>query len=283
VGKIADSVLIGADPEIGLLDAEDSPVPAWTITDGTKENHQLIRKSIGLSVHADGVALEFNFKPSSTAGFSDRAINAWKHISNFVTSSKLRIYRGSEIEEGFSAEHLMHPLAQMEGCDPDFSAYAVDPSKNRGNKPKGLMKKQDTKCFGGHIHIGYPKSLIPDWAMIRMMDALYYVGNMGKDPQGERRKWYGQAGVFRPKPYGVEYRTPSNFWCFRPIEPLEISTTVRRIVSGIEERPLDANVWFNSVDWADVQECINEYDSARGRILAAKYWEGFNEAVGQRV
>jgi hypothetical protein len=29
-----------------------------------------------------------------------------------------------------------------------------------------------------------------------------------------RRGIYGGAGSFRPKPYGMEYRTPSNNWTF---------------------------------------------------------------------
>lgn len=44
------------------------------------------------------------------------------------------------------------------------------------------------------------------------MDLHLGVPSLVLDKDTERRKLYGKAGAFRPKPYGVEYRTLSNFW-----------------------------------------------------------------------
>ena len=65
----------------------------------------------------------------------------------------------------------------------------------------------------GHIHIGYDN---PDYltslAIIKAMDLFLGVPSIILDSDNIRRKTYGKAGAFRPKKYGVEYRTLSNFW-----------------------------------------------------------------------
>ena len=46
----------------------------------------------------------------------------------------------------------------------------------------------------------------------------YYLGlpSLLFDPDTSRRKMYGKAGAFRPKPYGMEYRVLSNAWLKSP-------------------------------------------------------------------
>jgi len=48
------------------------------------------------------------------------------------------------------------------------------------------------------------------------MDLFLGVPSVLIDDGKERKKLYGKAGAYRYKPYGVEYRTLSNFWVFEP-------------------------------------------------------------------
>lgn len=45
-----------------------------------------------------------------------------------------------------------------------------------------------------------------------MMDLFLSVPLVIMEPDSKRKELYGKAGAFRPKPYGLEYRTPSNWY-----------------------------------------------------------------------
>jgi len=47
-----------------------------------------------------------------------------------------------------------------------------------------------------------------------MMDLYLGVPSVLMDKGELRKQLYGKAGAYRMKPYGVEYRTLSNFWIF---------------------------------------------------------------------
>ena len=48
--------------------------------------------------------------------------------------------------------------------------------------------------------------------MVKSMDVLLGAGSCFYDKDRKRRQLYGKAGAFRPKAYGVEYRSLSNAW-----------------------------------------------------------------------
>lgn len=48
--------------------------------------------------------------------------------------------------------------------------------------------------------------------VVKAMDLFLGVPSVLMDEGEERKQLYGKAGAHRPKPYGVEYRTLSNFW-----------------------------------------------------------------------
>jgi hypothetical protein len=48
--------------------------------------------------------------------------------------------------------------------------------------------------------------------LVKQLDAYLGIPSLEWDKDTLRRRLYGKAGAFRPKPYGVEYRTLSNAW-----------------------------------------------------------------------
>lgn len=93
------------------------------------------------------------------------------------------------------------PQAMVMGCSPDFNAWTGQMNQ-KPNPPDGL------RSFGGHVHVEGGEV-----QTIKAMDLVLGMWSVIHDSDTERRKIYGKAGAYRNKPYGVEYRVLSNFWC----------------------------------------------------------------------
>jgi hypothetical protein len=81
-----------------------------------------------------------------------------------------------------------------------------------------------------------------------------------------RKKLYGKAGAFRPKSYGVEYRTLSNFWIF---EEKYIDWVYSAVESSLQ-CGIDLDEYKDSII-----SCINKND----KVLAKKLVNQFNLKV----
>lgn len=108
----------------------------------------------------------------------------------------------------------------------------------------------------GHIHVGYDDNNIEtSLNIIKAMDLFLGVPSIVLDDDTDRRKMYGKAGCFRIKPYGVEYRTLSNFWI-----------ASEELTNWVFEQTLKAIDFVNSgFDFDDdlsknIQDCINNQD-----------------------
>jgi hypothetical protein len=120
----------------------------------------------------------------------------------------------SPVQE-YTQEYLdsLPDAAKELGCDPDFSAYTLLPNPTPDN----------TRLFrtgAGHVHVGWGSDIPTDNEdhieicanFVKALDATVGMFMTVIDTDPRRRELYGKAGAFRPKPYGVEYRTPSNLW-----------------------------------------------------------------------
>ncbi|HUP80335.1 MAG TPA: hypothetical protein VM260_17400, partial [Pirellula sp.] len=72
----------------------------------------------------------------------------------------------------------------------------------------------------GHIHIGWGSGFSPDSLehigvcaeIAKQLDYTVGLYSLEYDDDKTRREMYGKPGSFRPKPYGMEYRTLSPLW-----------------------------------------------------------------------
>lgn len=206
-------ILIGADPEF-FVKKDGKHVSAYGLIDGDKKNPVKVDKG---AIQVDGMALEFNIDPvNNPEDFLD-------NINTVMTGLRDRVDSSYEFDFSpvaqFGKEYIdaQPEKAKELGCDPDFDAY----TKNPNPRPNGDL---GFRTASGHIHIGWTKDMDPfdpghfeaGVMLTKQLDCILYPISLLWDDDTTRRNMYGKPGAFRPKPYGMEYRTLSNAWLKDP-------------------------------------------------------------------
>lgn len=201
-----NTITIGCDPEVfvkqgGLFKS------AFALIKGDKKNPSPVPKG---AVQVDGMALEFNIDPADNA--DDFCINiqtVFDTLRGMVPEYEIAITPVAHFDEAYFRSQ---PEAALElGCDPDFSGWTREANaKPSTDKPM--------RTASGHVHVGWDNGLEGQGHfemccdLAKQMDFYLGLPSLTYDTNTERRELYGDAGCFRPKPYGFEYRTLSNCW-----------------------------------------------------------------------
>lgn len=197
------NLTIGADPEL-FLERRGEIISAEGLIGGTKYEPKLISDK-GHSIQEDNIMAEFNIPPSKD---KEEFVNNIEFVKEHLEI----LAKMHDATLNFSASASLDPKylktkqAKEFGCMPDYNVY----SKSVNERPKG---GGNLRTCGGHIHIGYDNPNQKDSEnIILALDATIGLKSLGIDMDDNRRTMYGKAGSFRFKPFGIEYRTLSNFW-----------------------------------------------------------------------
>lgn len=287
---------IGCDPEVFIRESRKTAVvSAFGVVPGTKSSPH---ETPNGAIQVDGMALEFNTKPVPLRGrypFRNQTSQPCATFSNAVNNvlADLKARMGKKYQfviepvADFDPEYLeaQPDEAKELGCDPDFCAYTGEPNpRPDGDRP--------FRTAAGHIHLGWDKDIPVNHpahieicsSFVKMLDATLGMYMTIIDKNGQRRReLYGKAGAFRPKSYGVEYRTPSNAWLVsreRMNAVYELCDfAVCRMRGGVEptkvcNRNEDEIVRIiNDGDWLAARECLNH----------TREFFGFNEYLREHV
>ena len=197
-----DYVRIGSDPETFLVDKQGNYISSVGLIGGSKDKPMPIGN--GCSVQEDNVTVEFNTPPTNNP---DEFINAINFNLDWITkrAAELNLSVVFTPSAEFDNEQLRTVAAQTFGCDPDFNAW------NYGTpNPRPTSRNKNLRSAGGHIHIEAPE--LDKFELTKAMDLFVGVPMLEFDTDARRRQLYGKAGAYRPKEYGIEYRTASNAW-----------------------------------------------------------------------
>jgi len=263
VDGVAVDLTVGCDPELFVKD-EQGLVSAHGMVEGTKEAPSPVEKG---AIQVDGMALEFNINPAESREVF--IVNTMSVMQDLVK----KIPQGHTLVVAPTANFGKALIDQQPdeakelGCSADYNAYmqgAANP------KPNGDV---DFRTAGGHIHVGFTENAHSSdqehqaicQEIIKMMDLMLGVPSVLLDDDKKRRSLYGAAGAYRSKPYGVEYRSLSNFW-LKSKEYIgwvydQTEVTIKKVLEGLDV----------SEDAAKIQRVINSSDKQGAKELVRKY------------
>jgi hypothetical protein len=286
--------LIGADPELflrgsikdhrGRVVRYDVLRPAFGLFGGNKDAPlKMGDLADGFMYLEDNAALEFNIPPQQTA---DGFVEAITTAKNWLRDNKL-VELGlvmadvnvMELEPKFQAD----PRAQEVGCSKDWDAYGREHGAIEREAFTG-KSLGNQRCAGGHFHVSYNHATVPQFVAARILDLYLQLPYLEYDRQGPRRPLYGKAGLFRPKSYGLEYRTSSNWWLWREDWQRTLATSALTFARRTYENDYlkllsDA---YAGMPWADVQKAIANEDYNLGTRLVDLADRNFNLGIRQR-
>ncbi len=208
----ANLLTIGADPELFICKGNEL-INAYGLIEGTKGDPNEVDDG---AVQVDGIALEFNIKPCyGKDTFSYRIGKVMRQLSSMV-GDEYEFMTDSSVEFDDAWRNKQDFNSLVMGCSPEFSAW------NGGNIIDPPDDELNMRSVGGHIHAGFKRTDDPFSeehlnkcvTFARLLDHELGVYSVLWDKDQERRKMYGKPGSFRPKEYGIEYRTLSNKWIF---------------------------------------------------------------------
>lgn len=207
---------IGADIELFLQHKQTKEiVSAEGFILGTKENPFVFdKKNQYFATSLDNVLAEFCIPPAKTkAEFYNNIRKSIGYINKTIPNDLCTVALPSA---NLDIKYLQTEQAKIFGCEPDFNAY----TGFQNNRP--FCEDLTLRSAGGHLHFSYENAEQYDkdnyvgdeqrCDIIKAFDLHIGVPSVILEPDNKRKELYGKAGCFRPKSYGVEYRTISNFY-----------------------------------------------------------------------
>lgn len=271
---------IGVDPEFFLVDKDNNPVSAHDVLKGTKAEPF---KCPSGAYQVDGIAAEFNTEPvplHDFTAFNANIVRVIKEMSKAVKSVRgdvgFKVAPVLEFSQEF-ADSLPDSAKEL-GCDPDYSAYTLQPNP----RPEG---DRLFRTGAGHIHFGWGANIPTDndehiaicASFVKMLDATVGLLMTYIDRDPRRRELYGKAGAFRPKSYGVEYRTPSNVWLGNKVYREAVHCMMRTAVQLMKNGYTPENMYGLTQD--AIQSIIDTGDFERAKQCVRKYCTNFGSVV----
>ena len=264
------STTLGFDIEFALLNTRGDVVAAIPYMAGTKERPQ---NCAGGNMQRDNVAFEI------AVDYSSRFPDTMANIRSCLQAGIRQVPKGYTIScipsAIFPDKELKHAEANEFRCEPDFDAKT-----GHVNEFTDIVDP-NLRSFGLHVHTG--ASNLKARTHVLTSDLVLGLFSTLKDNSPEaliRRKLYGKPSSYRPKDYGVEYRTLSNYFCKSPrlIKMVYALNRVALLMSNCFPAQ-----FFETVDTQEVSDVIMAGDEVRASELFFQHVHAHCDFALQRL
>ena len=276
------SVQLGCDPEFffmknGQVIGSEKVLPKNGIPDGCGYGGKTI---------IDGVQAELNPVSSNCReSLAYQIFICFNSLKKRLEETGATVAAESIVDISQKELESLSKGSRLFGCAPSVNIY--NENKDKTSKISANPTTYLKRSAGGHIHLGNAiagyivensqKAIAVEKALKEMPEVMVpildiIVGNTcvlldRNEGNVERRKNYGRAGEYRLKPYGIEYRTLSNFW-LRSYSLFSLVFALARMSVHIVAQSTKTNdnvkLLFDAVKREDVVEAIqkNDFDLA---------------------
>lgn len=254
----SSTLTVGGDPELFLYNAKAQVVaPVIGLVGGTKGAPIPLKHG---AVQEDNVMLELNIIPSATA--HDFVLNTTlllREVEALLRPKGYTLHVASAAK--FTPHDLRSRQAKTFGCSPDYNAYT------KGVNPRVKLPDPLMRYAGGHLHVGLTGGMSDELRInvVKWLDFCIGLLLPELDSSGERTLVYGKAGNYRPTSYGVEYRTPSNFW----LTSTTLTKQMFNLTHAAVQRALTHEFTFEVCDPELMVHAINTNDRKLAKYLRA--------------
>lgn len=217
--KKINLITIGADSEVFYMNTKTKEIiSAEGIIRGSKYDPEPFYedKQKGYALSLDNVMPEFCIPPAKTADEFAEYLQTGIDYVNSIAPKDICI--SIQAAANLNEKWLQTYIAQTFGCEPDFNAYSMA----MNDKPQA--KDSTLRSAAAHIHFGYEDAApfdgdIEEYTpieehtrIVQSADLHLSIPAVLMEEDNKRKELYGKAGAYRPKSYGLEYRTISNFY-----------------------------------------------------------------------
>ena len=217
------------------------------------------------------MALELNTDPvdiKNFEAFNKKLVKQLSNLRDMVNEGRTdKINLSIKPVQDFGKELIEEAPEEAKelGCDPDYNAYTLEPNP----RPDG--EAVTFRTGAGHIHIGWGADIPVDnkdhmeicAGFVKALDCTVGLFMTVIDQEPRRRVLYGKAGAFRPKSYGVEYRTPSNVWIKNRDFRYIVHSLVNKAIHNHSRGYGAEHLFYPSISQEEVRRIIDEGDAKK--------------------